>query len=228
MVTILMAVYNEETVLPQVLRGISRLRPRLNIIAVDDGSTDNSGNILARQDGRRLTVLSHKHNRGKGAAIRTALAKARTPLIIIHDADMETDPRDIPRLLRAGIRHPGHAVFGTRFPAGRSRGKVPLLTWIANRLLTGATNILFGSRLTDMACAYKLVPTEVLQTPPLKASRFDIDAEITARLLNRGIPIIEVPVGYRPRSYRQGKKIHPLDGLKILSTLFNLRLTGKL
>lgn len=225
--TVLMAVYNEASVLPLVLRGLAELRPRLPVIAVDDGSNDGSRTILARHAGPNLRVLWHGRNRGKGAAIRTALAGARTPFVLIHDADMETSPGDIPRLLQAGARHPGHAVFGTRFPAGNRGRRVPFMTRAANRLLTGATNILFGSKLTDMACAFKLVPVGAVRHPPLRARRFEIDAEITARLLHHGIPIAEVPVIYRPRSYRQGKKIHPLDGLRILATLLKLRLSGK-
>lgn len=222
--TILMAVYNEASVLPRVLRALSRLHSRLPVIAVDDGSTDGSRGILMRKSSPGFSVICHSHNRGKGSAIRTALSAARTPFAVIHDADMETDTADIPRLLREASRHPGHAVFGTRFPAGRRRGRVPLLTRTANRLLTCATNILFGSRLTDMACAFKLVPTAALLRPPLSARRFEIDAEITARLLHRGVPITEIPVSYRPRSYSQGKKIHPFDGLRILGTLLKMRL----
>jgi len=225
--TILMAVYNEAAVLPRVLKGLASLGLRLPIIAVDDGSTDGSREILARHSHPGFQYLVHNRNRGKGAAIRTALARARTPFVLIHDADMETTPGDIPRLLREGGRHPRHAVFGTRFPPGRSRRRVPFLTRTANRLLTGATNLLFGSRLTDMACAFKLVPAAALRRPPLGANRFEIDAEISVRLLRRGVPIIEIPVGYRPRSYRQGKKIHPLDGLRILATLFKMRLARK-
>jgi len=224
--TILVAVYNEAAVLPQVLRGLAGLRPPLPVVAVDDGSTDGSGKMLARAAGPRFRALRHGRNQGKGAAIRTALAGARTPMVLIHDADMETSPGDIPRLLDAATRHPGHAVFGTRFPDGRRRGRVPFLTRMANRLLTGATNALYGSHLTDMACAFKLVPANALRNPPLHARRFDIDAEITVRLLRRGVPITEVPVAYRPRSYRQGKKIHPLDGLRILALLLKMRITG--
>jgi len=226
-VTILMAVYNEAAVLPRVLRELSRLRPRLPVIAVDDGSTDGSSRILLKHAAAGFRVLEHLQNRGKGSAIRTALARVRTPFVLIHDADMETDSRDIPRLLHAAALHPGHAVFGTRFPAGRPGGRVPLLTRAANRLLTGATNLLFGTGLTDMACAFKLVPVKPLRQPPLGAQRFEIDAEITARLLSRGVPIVDVPVGYRPRSYQQGKKIHPFDGLRILATLLKLRLARR-
>ena len=222
--TILVAVYNEAPTLPRVIRNLEKLRPSCPVIAVDDGSTDGSGRILALHSGPNFRVLRHPRNMGKGAAIRTALGAARTGFVLIHDADLETDSKDIPRLLGAASRHPGHAIFGTRFPRGRVRGRVPLLTRMVNILLTRVTNILFGSRLTDMACAFKLVPAAVLRRPPLKARRFDIDAEITARLLLHGTPVTEIPVRYHPRSYRQGKKIHPLDGLRILATLARLRL----
>jgi len=225
-VTILMAVFNEAPSLPRVLRSLACLRPRCPVVAVDDGSTDGSGRLLRERAGSWLRVLRHTRNLGKGAAVRTALAFARTPLVLVHDADLETDPADIPRLLDAAARLPGRAVFGTRFPARGRRGRprVPPLTRLANLILTGTANALFGSRLTDMACAFKLVPAALLRHPPLRARGFDIDAEITGRLLRAGIPIAEVAVRYRPRTYREGKKIHPMDGLRILLRLAALRL----
>lgn len=223
--TILVAVYNEAPTLPAVLRALRRLRPRVPVVAVDDGSTDGSGGILRPYAGRGFSVLRHPRNLGKGAAIATALARVRTPYALIHDADLETDPADIPRILRAGARNPGGAVFGNRFPAGRhGRPRVPRLTRLANTLLTGTANALYGTHMHDMACAWKLFPVAPLLRPPLRARGFDVDAEITGRLLRAGIPVTEVPVRYRPRGYSEGKKIHPLDGLRILLRLALLRL----
>ena len=223
-VTILMAVLNEAPALPAVLRALRRLRPACPVVAVDDGSTDGSGRLLREAAGRNLMVLRHPRNLGKGAAIRTALVHVRTPYALIHDADLETDPADIPRLLQAGARNPGGAVFGNRFPPGGGRYAVPPLTRLANALLTGMTNALFGTRLHDMACAWKLFPAGALRHPPLRARGFDIDAEITGRLLGSGIPVVEVPVRDRPRTYGEGKKIHPVDGIKILLRLAATRL----
>lgn len=224
-VTIVLPVYNEARALPGLLRALARLRLNADIVAVDDGSTDGSGALLAAwARGRpRVRVLRHPRNRGKGAAVRTGLAAARGRVVVTQDADLETDPRDIPRLLRALAAAPGGAVSGTRFPAGR-RSRAPRLTRLANALLTGAANALFGARLTDLACAYKAAPAALLRSLALTADRFDLEAELTAALLRRGVTIVEVPVRYRPRTYGEGKKIHPLDGLRILRTLLRVRL----
>lgn len=223
-VSLLVPVYNEEATVDRVLAALVRLPLRAEIVAVDDGSTDGSAAILARWAGRRgVRVLRHRRNRGKGAAVLTALAVARGRVAVFQDADLETSPSDIPRLLRAlAARGDRAAVSGTRFPAGRPR------TWawttaVANRILTGAVNRLYGAALTDVACAYKAAPVRLLRRLGLRARRFELEAELTARLLARGIALVEVPIRYRPRGYREGKKIHPLDGLRILAWLLRLR-----
>ena len=249
LVSILVPVYNEARTLSRVIHSLQRLRLHKEILVIDDGSTDGSGQLLSQLTAPAVRVLRHARNRGKGAAVRTGLAAARGRFTLIQDADLETDPIDIPRLLRPLVRPspppgaaktpamPGErAVFGTRFPSsdvsryrtrGQTRHAPPRLTLLINQLLTRTTNALFGSRLTDMACAYKAMNTHLLRSLRLKAQRFELEAEITARLLLRGIPIVEVPVRYRPRTYRQGKKIHPLDGLRILLTLVKLRLNAR-
>lgn len=247
LVSILVPVYNEARTLPRVIRSLQRLRLHKEILVIDDGSTDGSGQLLSQVAAPAVRVFRHARNRGKGAAIRTGLAAARGRFTLIQDADLETDPADIPRLLRPLVRRSPpsgaanapsageRAVFGTRFPStdvsrrrtrGQTRRAPPRLTRLINQLLTRTTNVLFGSRLTDMACAYKAMSTHLLRSLHLKSQRFELEAEITARLLLRGIPIVEVPVRYRPRTYRQGKKIHPLDGLRILLTLLRLKLNG--
>jgi hypothetical protein len=162
---------------------------------------------------------------GKGAAVRTGLAAARGRFTVIQDADLETDPGDIPAIMRPLTRVPRVAVFGTRFPANSARIPRSRLTWLANKLLTGTTNFLFGAALTDVACAYKAAPTRLLKSLNLRSNRFEMEAEIAARLLARGVQIVEVPVRYRPRTYAEGKKIHPVDGLRILMTLLRLKMS---
>jgi len=221
-VSILVPVYDEAPRLPALFRALGRLRVAAEVIAVDDGSTDGSLELLRKRArrSRLFRVLAHPRNRGKGAAIRTALRASRGRTVVLMDADLECDPRDIPKLLAVLARHPGHAVFGTRFP----RTSWPTATRLANHLLTGCTNLLFGAPLTDMACGFKALPAARLKALHLEATRFELEAELTAGLLGQGVPIVEVPVRYRPRSYGQGKKIHPLDGLRILWRLLLLRL----
>lgn len=230
-VSVLIPVYNEAPALPRLLAALRALRLDAEFIAVDDGSTDGSHRMLATaaHGWPALRVLAHRVNRGKGAAVATALAAARGRLAVLQDADLETDPRDLPRLVaalvRAERRDPGPvAAFGTRFPRHTRPARVPRPTWVVNRLLTGAANALFGGALTDMACAYKALPVAMLRALRLRARRFEIEAELTAALLRRGCRIVEVPIRYHPRTYAQGKKIHPLDGLRILAALLRARL----
>lgn len=230
-VSLLVPVFNEAPALPRMLAGLRALRLDAEVVAVDDGSGDGSGRIL-HEAARRwpaLRVLVHRANRGKGAAVSTALAAARGRIVVLQDADLETDPRDIPRLLaalaRAGRRSGAPvAAFGTRFPRHARPARVPRLTWLVNRVLTGAVNLLFGAGLTDMACAYKVLPRDLLRDLRLTARRFDLEAELTVALLRRGYRIVEVPIRYRPRTYAEGKKIHPVDGLRILAALLRARL----
>jgi len=226
-VSILIPVFNEAPRLPALFRTLGRLRLPAEVIAVDDGSTDESGPLLRRW------ALAHPRNRGKGAAVRTALRAARGRTVVLLDADLECDPGDIPKLLAVLSRHPGAAVFGTRFPRGfgvSASAETPRPTPVgpgtrlANRLLTGTVNLLYGTALTDMACGYKALPTARLRALRLAATRFELEAELTAGLLHQGVRIIEVPIRYRPRSYREGKKIHPFDGLRILWRLLLLRI----
>ena len=230
-VSVLVPVYNEAPALPRMLAMLRRLRIDAEIVAVDDGSTDGSGAILRAAASRwpRLTVRAHRVNRGKGAAIATAVAAARGRVVVLQDADLETDPRDIPRLLaalaRAARRSPRPvAVFGSRFPGHRRPARVPRLTWLVNRLLTGAVNVLWGARLTDMACAYKALPLRALRGFRLTARRFELEAALTVAAIRAGFTIVEVPIRYAPRTYAQGKKIHPLDGVRILAALLRARL----
>ncbi len=230
-VSLLVPVYNEARALPRMLAMLRRLRIDAEIVAVDDGSTDGSGDLLraAARGWPRLRVRAHAVNRGKGAAVATALAAARGRIAVLQDADLETDPRDIPRLLAAlaaAQRRAGGpaAAFGTRFPRHVRPARVPRATWLVNRLLTGTVNVLFGARLTDMACAYKVLPLAVLRGFRLTARRFDLEAELTVACLRAGMPVVEVPIRYAPRTYAQGKKIHPLDGLRILAALLRARL----
>jgi glycosyltransferase involved in cell wall biosynthesis len=194
------------------------------ILVVNDGSTDGTRDVLdaAARDRLPIVVLHVERNAGKGSAVRRGLAHARGSIVAIQDADLELDPGQLGTLVDPIVRGAADVVYGTRFAHGRAGA--PALTYAANRLLTAATNLLFGASLTDMETCYKVMRVDVARSLDLAAERFDIEPEITARLLRRGHRIHEVPVRYEPRSRRQGKKIRWRDGLRALQVLVRERL----
>jgi glycosyltransferase involved in cell wall biosynthesis len=190
---------------------------------VDDGSTDGTRDVLEglQREGRARVILQPA-NRGKGAAIRTGLAAVTGELVIIQDADLELSPEEFPRLVAPFLDDPAtQAVFGSRFLLGPRAGH-PLANF-ANRFLTGLTNVLHGAQLTDMETCYKLCRTEVLKGLALTSDRFDIEPEITSKLLRRGHAIREVAISYQPRSRREGKSINWKDGVKAVVALIKWR-----
>jgi glycosyltransferase involved in cell wall biosynthesis len=189
------------------------------IVVVDDGSTDGTRDVLAgaSHEGLAVTVLQADRNSGKGSAIRRGLAAARGSIVAIQDADLELDPQQIAGLVTPILRRETDVVYGSRFLEAASNA--PWVTVAANRVLTGVTNLLYGSSLTDMETCYKVMRTEVARSLMLRANRFDIEPEITARLLRRGHRITELPVRFDARSRAQGKKIGWRDGVRALQVL---------
>jgi dolichol-phosphate mannosyltransferase len=223
--TVLVPVFNEEATVDTLLR---RLRdgpyPDKEVIVVDDGSRDGTARFLecwADQPG--FVVLRHAENRGKGAAVRTGLARARGEITVIQDADLEYDPAELPRLVEVLRRGEAAVVYGSRYlhpdrplPWSRFRLAVTLLNWLVR--------LLYGRRLTDEATCYKVCRTRLLRELRLTADRFDLCAELTAKLCRLGIPIQEVPISYRPRTRAQGKKIGWRDGWQAVWALVKWRL----
>jgi glycosyltransferase involved in cell wall biosynthesis len=225
LLSIIVPVYNEVTTsraLIDRLLAIELPLPR-EIIVVNDGSTDGTRDVLdaASRDRLPIEVLHVPQNAGKGSAIRRGLQHARGSIVAIQDADLELDPRQLASLVEPILRGAAQVVYGSRFAAGR--GGTPRLGYAANRALTAATNRLFGASLTDMETCYKVMRVEVARSLDLSADRFDIEPEITARLLRRGHHIHEVPVRYDARSSRQGKKIGWRDGLRAVQVLVRER-----
>jgi len=226
LLSILVPVYNEAGTVATVL---DRLRTvplpiAREILVIDDGSTDGTARVLdaeAARDGA-LQVIHAERNRGKGAAIRLGLARARGTIIAIQDADLELDPAQLGGLVEPILRGETDVVYGSRFLAGRPAA--PWITLVANRTLTSATNVLFGSRLTDMETCYKIMRAGVAKSLALESDRFDIEPEITAKLLRAGHGILERPVRYEPRRREHGKKIKWRDGLHALRVLVRYRL----
>lgn len=219
--SIIVPVYNEGETVAKVLDrvlAVDLLGWKREIIVVDDCSTDRTTEVLKRYALREsVRVLRHSKNRGKGAAIRTGLAKASGDYVIIQDADLEYNPSDIAPLLLVAKNNPGTAVYGSRF-----RGKHEDTIFghkAANQFLTALTNLLYGSELSDMETCYKLILKEAYKRIKLTCRRFDFEPEITAKLLKKGFPILEVPIRFKKRGFSQGKKIRWYDGVSAIWTL---------
>lgn len=218
--SVLLPVYNEEASLETLLQRLRAVNLDMEIIAVDDGSMDRSAAILEQFAGANLRIVRHATNRGKGAGVRTALAHATGDYVIIQDADNELDPDDIPRLLEPVRKGTATVVYGARDL--RAQG---FANWLGNTLLTLATNVLFGTRLSDMETCYKLMPTAVMRALNLQSNGFDIEPEITAKLARADYTITQVPISYHPRT--QDKKMRPIrEGLRALRVLLKYRLGG--
>jgi len=225
LLSIVVPVYNEVGTVRAVIDRLLTIdlpMPR-EIVVVDDGSTDGSRDVLARavEEGLPIAVVYAPRNGGKGSAIRQGLARARGSIVAIQDADLELDPQQLAALVDPIVRRATDVVYGSRFLNGTAG--VPLVSWAANRMLTTTTNVLYGGSLTDMETCYKIMRADVARSLNLQANRFDIEPEITARLLRAGHHIVEVPVQFNPRSRAQGKKIGWRDGLHALQVLWRER-----
>jgi glycosyltransferase involved in cell wall biosynthesis len=221
--SVLIPVYNEKATVLELLRRVEAvdLPVAKQIVLVDDGSTDGTREILAGL-GARATVIEHAANRGKGAAVRTALEHATGDFVIIQDADLEYDPVDYPAMLAPLLDGRAEAVYGSRFLGGPHR---VLLFWhyIGNLLFTLLTNVLYDVNLTDMGTCYKAFCADKIKAIPLRSERFGIEAEITAKICKRRLRLYEVPISYSGRTYAEGKKITWRDGLAYLGCLLRYR-----
>lgn len=222
--SIIIPVYNEMSTIAEVLDRVRAVDLGMDseIIVADDCSTDGTREYLRSQ--MNLKLVENVCNIGKGAAIRAALAKATGDIVIIQDADLEYDPRDIPRVIRPIIEDKADLVYGTRFAAGKP--KMRRANYIANRLFAWLATVLYKTKVTDEATCYKAFRTDVLKSLDLRCNRFEFCPEVTARLLKRGYRYAEVPIWYEARSYAQGKKITWRDGLECIWTLVKYRFTG--
>jgi glycosyltransferase involved in cell wall biosynthesis len=222
-ISILIPVFNEAKTIKEILRRVQAVQVADEIVVVDDGSTDTTRQVLdGLKDQSNVRIFYHEQNQGKGAAVRTAIQHASGDVLIIQDADLEYDPRDIPTLLIPIYEEMADVVYGSRFLGGARR---PILFWnmVANKILTLVTNVLYNNILTDMETGYKVFRKEVVADMPLHARRFEFEPEFTAKVLKRKVRIFEVPITFNPRDYSEGKKIKMKDAFIAMWTLFKYR-----
>ena len=212
--SVIVPAYNEAGTIETVARRLRALPLTLEIIAVDDASTDGTGAVLDRLAECRVVdqVVRHPVNRGKGAALRSGIAAASGAIIVVQDADLEYDPADLPALLKPILSGRADAVYGSRFQGGPHR---VLFFWhmVGNSFLTFLSNMFTNLNLTDMETCYKLVRADLMKRLPLMSNRFGFEVEITARLSQARARIWELPITYDGRTYAEGKKITWKDGL---------------
>jgi len=240
--SIIMPVYNERTTLEEIVArvrevdltvdkaGANRL---LNgpvtldreIVIVDDGSTDGTRTILDRwrtEKAPDMRIVFHEQNGGKGAALRTGFQQATGDILVIQDADLEYDPRDYVKLLEPLLEGRSPVIYGSRFMGG-PRSAMSLSHTLGNKMLTVFTNLLFGTALSDMETCYKCFRRDVIADMPLRSRRFEIEPELTAKILKRGYAIFEVPISYNGRDFHAGKKLNWQDGFSAVRTLIKYR-----
>jgi glycosyltransferase involved in cell wall biosynthesis len=214
--TVIIPIYNEASTLGALLGRVEAVDINKEILVVDDGSDDETKQALKDAISGDIRLITHPENKGKGTAIRTALSEATGDVIIIQDADLEYFPEDYADLMAAYQKNNARAVYGVRDLSHRSR----LMRW-GNWAMTLATNVLYGRNLKDMETCYKMIDRQLFQSLGLQSRRFEIEAEITAKLLRSGIKIFETPIRYEHRE--EGKKLTPMDGLPTLQKLIECR-----
>ena len=227
--SVIIPVYNEEQTIDEVIAKVAAVElpgVEKEFVIANDGSTDATRGIIDRHQwpsGAPVHVYHSPINLGKGAAVRIGLAFATGDVLLVQDADLELDPSEYGRLLEPISSNRADVVYGSRFLGENHR--IPGRTRAANRFLTALTNLLYGSKLTDMETAYKVMRREVLTGLRLRTVGFDIEPELTARLLLAGRRIEEVPISYTPRTTEQGKKMRWIDGVDAVYTLLKCRFT---
>ncbi|TET54654.1 MAG: glycosyltransferase family 2 protein, partial [Anaerolineales bacterium] len=223
----IICVYNERAVFPTSLERVRAvdLGPswEREIIIVDNFSTDGTRELLQGLDLPDVEVIFHPRNMGKGTSVRTAIARCTGDYSFIQDADLEYDPGELPLFLRKAKSERPAAIYGSRTLGGRAIYQYAA-NYLGVRVLTWMTNLLYGANLTDVATASKMVRTDILKSLKLTSPGFDLDFELTDKILRAGHKILEVPVSYEPRTITEGKKIRPWDGLRAIRVILRDRL----
>ena len=234
LLSVVIPVYNERFLVRELLRRVRAVRiPQLRgleILVVDDGSSDGTREILAEIDGEtpEMRLILHDRNRGKGAAVRTGISAATGDLIVIQDADLEYDPRDFTRLVTPFLEDGADVVFGSRFLTSERRRVLYFRLALGNRLITLLSNWATDLNLTDVETCYKMFRAPLLKSLPIRSNDFAMEPELTAKIAKRNCRIFEVPISYLGRTYREGKKIGWRDGFKALYTILKFKLIDDL
>jgi len=230
--SIIVPVYNERQTILEVLRQLGAINFGIEseIIVVDDGSTDGTSELLKSQLATpnfqtnlksKINAIFQKENRGKGVALRRGFQEAKGEIIVIQDADLEYNPKELPKLIQPILENKSKVVYGSRF-LGNSRHQYLIFYW-GNKLISLLFRIFYGFKITDPMTGYKILKKEILNDFSLKAEGFEIEIELTAKILKAGYQILELPISYQGRTYREGKKIKWLDGLKCLWTFLSIK-----
>lgn len=219
--SVLMPVYNEKETLKECLDEVLASQYLTELIVVDDASTDGSDKILASVKDPRVKIIRHVRNRGKGGAIKTALAAATGEYVLIQDADLEYEPSEYEKLIEPVVKKGALVVYGSRFMGNYEN--MHFTHYFGNKLLTFVTQLLYFHGITDTATCYKLVKRDLLNSLKLRGEGFELEPEITAKLLRKRIKFYEVPITYHGRGFDEGKKITWKDGVRALLTLLKYR-----
>ena len=226
-VSFLIPAFDERSTIIEVLDRIEALELDRQIIVVDDGSTDGTGELVRDwSEGKEGVLLLRQENTGKGAAIRAAIPHIDGDIAVIQDADMEYDPADVPELIAPIERGVADVVFGSRLSGGRPQRAYLFWHLVGNRILSLLTGVLYNTTISDMETGYKAFRSEVLRSLDLRQSDFSIEPEITAKVCKRGLRIYQLPISYYGRTYDEGKKITWRDGFKAVWVLLRIRVRG--
>jgi len=222
LLSVIMPVYNEQATIEEIVTRVLAVPLRVELVVVDDGSTDGSRDILTKlAEERDFKLFLQEKNQGKGAAVRRGFAASTGDIFVIQDADLEYSPEEYPQLIDLIVRGKADAVYGSRF-LGRHRAFL-FTHYLGNRFLTLVTNVLYNTMLTDMETCFKAIRAEKVRQMTLRSDRFGIEPEITAKLFKMGCRVYEVPITYEGRGYEEGKKISWKDGVEALWVLLKYR-----
>lgn len=227
LLSVVIPVYNEIKTLETVVKRVLAVGLKVELILVDDGSTDGSRELLdALVEKYGVKAFKHERNQGKGAALKTGFGHATGDLVVIQDADLEYDPDDYHLLLRPFVEQDAEVVYGSRYLVGRYIRVHPYYHYLGNRFLTFVSNVFTGLKLTDMETCYKMFKREVVQDLKITSKRFTVEPEITARIAAKRLKIFEVPISYLGRDYAEGKKIGWKDGVAAIYSIVKFRFWG--
>lgn len=218
--SVIMPVYNEAATVATILKKLLKQSSVVEVIVVDDGSKDGTGKIVKKNKNPKVKYF-YKKNGGKGSAVRFGLQLAREDYVLIQDADLEYDPEDIAGLLAPIQKGQATVVYGSRFFGPHLN--LLFWHWVGNHFLNLTINVLYNTTLSDMETCYKVIPTQLLRSLKLSSNSFEIEPEITCKILKKGIRIFEVPISYVGRDFSEGKKITWQDGITALGVILQLR-----